>query len=236
MNQDISLFTIWRQEKLAKYHHTDDGYIYSLRAIIKNDQWQILLMYDERYKTYTVPWGKWEKWDDSLLESLKREVKEEIWCHVVDAQFVGQSKCFWSGSATCHVYYDVIIDGEPKLFEDHMASLHWCSYRETDDYIGYDILIDNQRQYIADDILRMRDLYDLVEYRYVVMHPQNDSNRTVLLPSVSSIRDDDIYLSIADGGTLSLVHEKDRDGQWSLIFAQKWESLLTGIKKVYQNF
>ena len=38
MDLDLPIFTSSRQERLAKYDHTDDGYVYSLRAIIKNDQ------------------------------------------------------------------------------------------------------------------------------------------------------------------------------------------------------
>ncbi len=43
------------------------------------------MMYDSRYDAYTVPGGKWEVGDDTMLDSLQREVFEEIGCTIVDA-------------------------------------------------------------------------------------------------------------------------------------------------------
>ena len=111
------------------------------------------------------------------------------------------------------MYYDVIITGEPQLSEEHMTSFHRFSYVEMDDYLGYDIIMDNQRQYMADNILKTWDLFDLVEYRYLITYTHHSDDWKVVLPDVSSIIPDEVYLNIISDNTLSLVLEKERHGQ-----------------------
>ena len=50
-------------------------------VIIKNTQWQILVLKTSYKETWEIPWWVTEKWE-SPAECAKREVLEEIWVHI----------------------------------------------------------------------------------------------------------------------------------------------------------
>ncbi len=61
--------------------NTNSLYRISIKAIIKNKSWDILLMYNDKHWTWNLPGGWLEHWE-SVEKCIKREITEELWVKV----------------------------------------------------------------------------------------------------------------------------------------------------------
>ncbi len=66
-------------------------YRVSIKSIIKDTNWDVLLMYNDKYETWNMPWWWLKHWED-IINCIKREIKEELWLNIAD---IGNSPiCF----------------------------------------------------------------------------------------------------------------------------------------------
>lgn len=56
-------------------------YRISIKSIIKDKKWDILLMYNEKYWTWNLPWWWLEHWE-TIENCIKREINEELWLKI----------------------------------------------------------------------------------------------------------------------------------------------------------
>lgn len=56
-------------------------YRLSIKTIIKNEKWDILLMYNDKYWTWNLPWWWLEHWE-KIEECINREIQEELWVKI----------------------------------------------------------------------------------------------------------------------------------------------------------
>lgn len=103
-------------EQREKYELTDDDFVRNVRAFIRNDEWDILMLYDQRYNRRAVPGGKVDK-GYSLEEALEREIAEELGVSIRSIQYIAWRKAYMRGSKGINKrmahYYDVHIHGTP---------------------------------------------------------------------------------------------------------------------------
>ncbi len=78
-------------------------------------------MFDKRWNCYSAAGGKIDKWED-IESGLKREVKEEIWVDIISMKRLWNINDLRSGWAVCHVFFEVKIDGTPKIKEKEKFS------------------------------------------------------------------------------------------------------------------
>ena len=57
-------------------------YRVSVKAVIKDNKWDVLLMYNDKYWTWNLPWWWLEHWE-TIENCIKREINEELWLKIV---------------------------------------------------------------------------------------------------------------------------------------------------------
>ena len=87
MSSEVAIRDEWK-EKLLEHEHTDDGFVHTTRALIKNNKGEYLSLYDTRFEHYQLPGGKVDR-GETIEEGMKREVEEEIGCKVKKIKYLG---------------------------------------------------------------------------------------------------------------------------------------------------
>ncbi len=108
-------------EQRKKYELTDDGFVRNVRAFVRNEDGDVLMLHDRRYGRWAVPGGKVDKWQ-SLEQALDMEIREELGVTIISRKYLGGRKGCMRGSAglnrwVAH-YYDVVIQGTPQNNEE----------------------------------------------------------------------------------------------------------------------
>lgn len=103
-------------EQREKYELTDDGFVRNVRAFIRNEEWDILMLHDKRYDRWAVPGGKVDK-GYTIEQALDQEIMEELGVTITSKKYLGGRKgCMrgskWLNRWVAH-YYDVHIAGVP---------------------------------------------------------------------------------------------------------------------------
>lgn len=230
----IHRFSPERQSKLSQYEHTPDGYLYSARAHIVNQEWKTMALYDTRRDAYTVPGGKVDIWE-SIEQSLVREVEEEIGVKVIQANLIGQMKTIWSGGLVCHIHFEVTIEWEPIICEpEKFSRIVWV---EQSDGI---ILIDGENIQNNYQWNRWRRYcYDFCETQDRKLIERLDENTPISFPEYNAIQDDVIYISLYDIASQSIViiHEQDTS-KYTNPYIFLWQTgteLKQWLKKVFMS-
>lgn len=115
------------------------------RAIIKNDNWELLLIKklpNQKIAWWKVilPWGALEFWEE-LEDCLKREVLEEVWLEIVETKFLCFYKIILDDVHWLGAYFDCKTND--LSFENKEPSKHekvfWWNVNDINDWI-WDII------------------------------------------------------------------------------------------------
>jgi isoleucyl-tRNA synthetase len=114
----------------AKYHKTGVG----AGVVIENEKGEVLMIRrvgKDRDQVWGIVGGKYEEQDnESLLNTVAREVKEEINCDIDTASYYGFSVDVFEGRLFKTHHFKVTVKGEPKVVDtegDLDSELHWIS-------------------------------------------------------------------------------------------------------------
>lgn len=108
-------------QQREKYELTDDGFVRNVRAFIRNDEGDVLMLHDKRYDRWAVPGGKVDKGYD-IEQALDQEIMEELGVAITSKKYLGGRKgCMrgskWLNKWVAH-YYDVRILWTPRNNEE----------------------------------------------------------------------------------------------------------------------
>lgn len=73
---------------------TDDGFVYNVRAFVRDKQGDILMLHESRYNRRTVPWGKVDI-NMTLEQALDQEIEEELWVSIVSKKWYDLERYIW---------------------------------------------------------------------------------------------------------------------------------------------
>ncbi len=97
-------------------------------VVIENDKGEILMAVrneEGRKKLYGIVGGKMDTTDKDIVETVKREVKEEIGADVVDIEYYGFSIDVFEGRLFKTHHVKAKINGEPYNANDELSKLEW---------------------------------------------------------------------------------------------------------------
>jgi 8-oxo-dGTP pyrophosphatase MutT (NUDIX family) len=137
-------------------------------AIIKDKDWKVLTMYDEKHWWWWFPWWKAEKWE-TLEEALIRECKEELW---IDIRIIKKA---WTNAfiARKHgarqTFFDVeIISWEPKCLESNHHDISYAEIIQSENKYWFGIKVQNlifeDEENIFDQLLLLYQYYTITKY------------------------------------------------------------------------
>ena len=130
MTNNVEISDEWKQ-KLLEYEHTAEWCIVRGRAIVKNEKWEYLGMFDTRFDHYQTPWGKIDIWE-TVESGLIREVKEELWVEVESCTYIWQHKLFFQLWLSNPHVYEVKIKWEPQVMEkEKFSHIAWWTVKKT---------------------------------------------------------------------------------------------------------
>ena len=117
-----------------------DKYPGMVTGLIKKDG-KYLLLFNNKQKKWASPGGKIE-WDETHLNALKRELKEEVGIEVRDAKLVFKGKfaeCIIDTSFYIYVIKDFV--GEPMNIEKEKHSdMRWLTKSEIKNFMRMSLL------------------------------------------------------------------------------------------------
>ena len=116
--------TTQRSQVIDEYEHTSDWAVHYTRALIQNDKWEYLALFDKRFWHYQLPWWKVDAWEE-MHEALKREVLEEIGCEVLEYEYIWSKKLLFSLWYFVSNCYKVRISWIPEAMEQEKMSHCW---------------------------------------------------------------------------------------------------------------
>jgi nucleoside triphosphatase len=118
-------------------------------ALVFNEEDQILLVKTHKWKgKYTIPGGHVEL-GESLLEALKREIREEIGLELSSEKYLCCQEfifdeCFWEKKH--FIFFDFIcrVDGEEVKLNDEAQAYTWVDLEDVykypiDDYLRHSL-------------------------------------------------------------------------------------------------
>ena len=139
--------------KKGEFEKTDDGFIHTAKAIIRDEKWRYLTFFDPRWDFWTLPGGKVDA-GENLEQGLKRELEEELSVQVNSMKLIWSRKYLGKTNVVAH-YFDVTIIWEPTLQEKEKHNqLAYVEIIENDNKLGFaikvnDIIIDDDNELIS---------------------------------------------------------------------------------------
>ena len=106
-----------------------------ITGVIHDDALLVTKLAASRYNRYALIAG-FNEIGESIEETVKREVKEEVGLDVTDLQYYKSQP--WPFSSTLLLGFYCRVTGSPEIHEDHqeIASTHWL--RRTENYDSFD--------------------------------------------------------------------------------------------------
>jgi isoleucyl-tRNA synthetase len=141
-----------------EYETTADGFIKVARWVIKNEQWQILLLYIKKTGKRMMPWGKIDK-GDNAEQTLQRELHEELWIEIENATFAWNDKLYYKPTQYnfgCYesTFFEVQCNTQNIINkESEKHDIAWIRIEDSENSLGYCIRIENTIIDDADEII-----------------------------------------------------------------------------------
>ena len=165
-------FPIYKDKQTDQFKTTEDWFRKYVQAVIRDDKWGILSLYNIKYGNWQFPWGKVDKWED-LEIALKREVKEEVGVDIDIGDYMWWYKIIVDGNLCILYLYEVkIIDWTPSIQEKDKHTSIWYAYIwDSDNELGWNLTINNS---IIDNASELRTFKDMCLYQTLTTHDLKD--------------------------------------------------------------
>ncbi len=119
-----------------KYAWSADGCLQYVTGVIRNEVGAVLVGYNKKHRNRQIPSGKVDKWE-TLLNTLERELEEEIHLEVTQAELLGRSKVIYNGMVREGHFFDTEISGTLQAQErDTMEEFKRISFIPADNSLG----------------------------------------------------------------------------------------------------
>ncbi len=158
--------TVMHEEQGDHFARTDDGFLQTVFAIIKDAQGRYLSIYNAKRDMRQFPGGKVDAWE-TLEQALAREVQEELGVPCTVGKQVGVRKAIMHGKIWLGHFYEVTLQWEPVLQETTIHTALWYATvtpveKSEENTLWYEYSIEGS--IIADEkeILRFPSLYALM--------------------------------------------------------------------------
>lgn len=153
-----------------KWHINDQWVLEVALGIVKDTEWRVLTMYDEKHGRRHLPWGKADEWE-SLEEALMRECKEELWVTVRILKKIGTNIFMANNHGARHTFFEVeVVEWEPKCIEPTHHDLTYAELFEADNAYHFGAKIQNL---IFEDEENIFDQLNLL-YQYHLVTKQSE--------------------------------------------------------------
>ena len=167
-------FPIYQDNQKDDYKTTEDGFRYYVQAVIRDEKWGILSLYNIKHGNRQFPWWKVEKWED-IWWALQREVKEETWVDIELWSYMWWYKLI-SDKTPCMLYlYEAIITSwTPTIQETDKHTAMWYAYVwDSENELWREITINNS---IIDDAQELRSFKDMCLYHTLTTYDLIDKS------------------------------------------------------------
>lgn len=98
------------------------------RWVVIDENWQVPLIFDSYKKWYKLPWW-WIEWDESKIETFRREIKEETWCEITDIKEIWkviEKDLGFEQVSYCFIW-KIVSRWEPHFTEKEIE--RWCELK-----------------------------------------------------------------------------------------------------------
>jgi mutator protein MutT len=163
-------------EETNWFAHSTDWKKLFVRAIIKNEQWQILHVYQKKWDSWAMPWW-WVDVGETPDQALIREVKEEVWCDVIWYELLWTYSTIFVWDIRLWYYYNVSIQGTPSIMEpNNHNDLTWITVEHSDNDFTFALKLHNL---VIDDEHEIRQkFHHMFVYKQLLQNylPKGDHN------------------------------------------------------------
>ena len=107
-----------------------NGFRAACRWVVIDENDQIPLIFDSYKKWYKLPWW-WMEWDESKIETFRREIKEETWCEIDDIKEIWkviEKVSDWKQISYCFIW-KIISKWEHHFTQKEID--RWCELKWT---------------------------------------------------------------------------------------------------------
>jgi len=75
----------------GEFEKTDDGFVKVSRAIVKDEKWRFLMLFQNKFWHWVFPGGRVDEWE-SIDDALARELLEEVWLKSESSKMIATRK------------------------------------------------------------------------------------------------------------------------------------------------
>lgn len=104
------------------------GFRAACRWVVVDENGQVPLIFDSYKKWYKLPWW-WIEWDESKIETFRREIKEETGCEIENIKEiwkVTEKELDWEQINYCFIWR-IVSKWEPNFTEKEIE--RWCELK-----------------------------------------------------------------------------------------------------------
>ena len=135
----------WKSQSEDDDEVSNDGFVHTTRALIKNEKGEYLVLFDPRRSGLrSLPWGRVKKWE-TAEQAVTREVAEELWVQVVSASYLWARKLISTNkyNLLSH-YFEIVISWTPKIQEtNNHVKLEYAEIIHDENSLWFAVKIEN---------------------------------------------------------------------------------------------
>ncbi len=153
------------KEQSWEFESTKDWFIEVVDCVLRKDN-KFFMLYHKKGQKYVFPGGKIDKWHD-IEQTVKKELKEEIWVDVTKVNHLWSFKEIMPYGLFNLNIIDVEYSGEPQNLEpEKHTHTVWAEIIESDNTLGFAVKIDGT--IIDDEYEITHQFYDLYVYHHKI--------------------------------------------------------------------